>query len=189
MFFKNIGYKSCYVFSHGGRTRLVIVKLEILGKNNESRNIIKKGFLSNKKRENFEYSKYRCEKARVLDIYDPFSGKKYTQANSEYDPTFTYDLGKIVVPKADSRRFSHQFSFVIDDIICGPGIHYFKTIEAAIGYGMVNIGNEKRNHDRLARNHWTGKIIYHFHPSEQVSFSKTYQDGHKVHKSTIGIIH
>ena len=109
---QHIGYKACYV-----GTTCVIVKLEILGIDNENRT---------KRRFPKKYAKHRCEKAKVLDIWDPVTMKKYHEAESVHDPDFKYRVGKIVEPLD---------SFDMDlNNECSTGIHYFLTYECAIGY-------------------------------------------------------
>ena len=98
-FAKHIGYKKC----QDNR----IVKLEILGSNNEGRlNIV-----------NAKFAKMRCSEAMVLDIYDMFdTGIKYDEARGLRDKSFSYKVGEIVKPD--------RWDDDINDI-CSNGIHYF----------------------------------------------------------------
>ena len=107
---KGIGYKKC----RGDK----IVKLEILGKHNEMRPNV----ADNK------YAKFRCEKAKVLQIYD---------MHDVHNPVITYRWAQSIEKK--------NFYYIADEImetkfneditkVCSKGIHYFLTEEAAFYY-------------------------------------------------------
>ena len=100
-----IGYKKC----QGNR----IVKLEILGHNNQDRKV-----------QNKSYAKYRCEKAKVLSIYHMDDRSSYDSAVSLYQKEITYKIGEIVCP--DNYDKSSR--------VCSNGIHYFLTERAAYHY-------------------------------------------------------
>jgi len=98
-----IGYKK----AAGG----YIVKLQILGKNNE-------------KRENISdqiHAKYRCSKVKVLDIFHYINGEKTNSVAGLYDPDFTYILNQTIETDFDENL----------ENVCSTGIHYFKTLEQA----------------------------------------------------------
>ena len=146
---QHIGYKACYV-----ETTCVIVKLEILGIDNENR--------TKRKGVPKKYAIHRCEKAKVLDIWDPVTMKKYHEAESVHDPDFKYRIGKIVEPLD---------SFDMDlNNECSTGIHYFLTYECAIGYSFASYSNQ-RQFERF-----TGDVILYFENEitrESVSNGKT----------------
>jgi len=94
-----------------------IVKLEILGINNENRSGIKP--------ENAPFAKYRCERARVLDIYHMKNKETKKEGYGVYTTTFCYKLGEIIEVKNYDKNV---------EIICSTGIHYFLSEECAYYY-------------------------------------------------------
>lgn len=68
--------------------------------------------------------KCRCSKAKVLSIEDLFGERSaQTSVQSNYDPEFIYEVGKIVeVPDFDADRWNE----------CAPGIHFFITREEVV---------------------------------------------------------
>ena len=94
-----------------------IVKLQIIGENNEHRRGIEE---CNRGR-----AKFRCSEAKVLDIYRNRCGEveKTNVATSMKDRTFVYTVGEVVkVGNYDP----------VDDRVCGAGIHYYLSEEAAM---------------------------------------------------------
>jgi len=88
-----------------------IVKLQILGKNNE-------------KRENVSdpiHAKYRCSKVKVLDIFHWKTGEKINSISGLCDPNFIYTLNQTIETNFDEDL----------ENVCSTGIHYFKTLEQA----------------------------------------------------------
>lgn len=76
--------------------------------------------------------KCRCNKAKVVAIYDCHGNKlKETKAKSTYDTDFIYKVGKTVeVDNFCTDRFAE----------CAPGIHFFITFEEAANYlSITNI--------------------------------------------------
>lgn len=68
--------------------------------------------------------KCRCSKAQVLEIYD-FLGHPRTEAYSQYDRNFIYEIGKTVeAPDFDECRWN----------TCSRGIHFFMQEEQARTY-------------------------------------------------------
>lgn len=104
---KHIGYKN----AHG-----YIIKLEILGENNEDRHNV----------EDWRYAKFRCQKAKVLEIYHPTRTTRKKTIHSSWDRKFKYTIGEIV----EVNDYNPTKS-----IICGSGIHYYLTEIAAISHG------------------------------------------------------
>src|SRR3972149_2884808 len=90
-----------------------IVKLMILGENNED--------LYNK-RDSKLYIKYRCSKAKVLDIFHCITNERINEIPSIYRNNFIYKINEIV-REPNYNKEKH--------IICGEGIHYFKTKKQA----------------------------------------------------------
>jgi len=114
-----------------------IAKLQILGVHNENRSNI----------DCIKYKKHRCSKALVLDIWDYCTSVKYSSGLSMHDNSFEYNVDKIVEPR--------QFPFDDNlDVECTSGIHYFKTIEAAIGYD---------DHQHLVAKQFSGKMCEHIY--------------------------
>lgn len=74
--------------------------------------------------------KCRCDKAKVVAIYDCYGKKlKETKAFSTYDRNFAYEVGKMVeVDNFCTDRFNE----------CAPGIHFFITFEEAANYLSVS---------------------------------------------------
>lgn len=117
----HIGYKKCIVKD----ICPVIVKLEILGKNNESRTGIG----------NSKFAKFRCSKARVLGIYDygydfgtnniHINTTEFSSAVSIYNQSFQYTVGQIV----EVDNYDNNINEV-----CATGIHYFLSGEVALMY-------------------------------------------------------
>jgi antitoxin component YwqK of YwqJK toxin-antitoxin module len=132
--FKNVGYKKAC------DNRIVV--LEILGKNNENRKSIV----------NRDYAKMRCSEARVLDIYsiDDFE-KKFTEAKSLHNADFIYRVGEIVRPLKYNSNI---------ETVCGGGIHYFLSREAAIGYGNQNMG--RYTGESITADD-SGKVLSHYY--------------------------
>lgn len=113
----HIGFKkACYGW---------IVKLQIIGENNEHRRGVEE---CNKGR-----ARFRCSEAKVLDIYHYqrcrqrwYRGgvvEKTNVAMSMWDRTFEYIVGETV--KVDN--YETQV-----DKVCGAGIHYYLSEEAAL---------------------------------------------------------
>jgi len=120
----NIGYKKIQ--------KDYIVKLQILGLNNEFRKGIKP--------ENVPFAKYRCDKAKVLDIYHMNNKeKKIKKGYGLHDITFCYKLGEIVSVK--------NFDTNVESI-CSNGIHYFLGEEPAYYWNnLIDNGEYKQWHD------------------------------------------
>ena len=123
-----------------------IITLQILGKTNESRADI---FDSN-------FAKFRCSKALVVDIEDFWTKEKTNIDKSIYRESFIYEVGKEVVPDIYNEDLN---------IVCAPGIHYFKTKEAAEAYFLEN---SIRKQDGLQ---------HLFHDNGRVKNEVTYQNG------------
>jgi len=103
-----------------------IVKLEILdGLNTEGRVGIKS--------ENTKFAKYRCQKAKVLDIYHMNDKNKKIQFGyGLYDFSFCYKVGEILeIPDYNNDN----------TIVCATGIHYFLTEECAYCWTASKIEN------------------------------------------------
>ncbi len=83
--------------------------------------------ITNEKRNNVindKYSKFRCDKAKVISIINVKTQEKIKEDLSIYDNGFTYSLGEV----AETWFNTHL------DNICTAGIHYFKTKEAALSW-------------------------------------------------------
>lgn len=115
----NIRYKKCILSSKiedNIKDKIVIVVLQLLddSKNNEMRN----GIIDS------NLAKFRCNKARVIDIYDYNTEHKYNQAIS------MYKYKKIIYTR-DNIVECDDYDENINKIYA-PGIHYFKTVIGAL---------------------------------------------------------
>ena len=71
-------------------------------------------------------NKCRCNKAKVIDIYNPKTGRHLNKARSFFINNFIYKKGEIVESEIfDLNRFN----------ACGSGIHFFMTEDEAIVFG------------------------------------------------------
>ena len=87
--------------------------------------IIELLILEDSKRSSATTYKCRCDKAKVLDIEDVYTGKKIEKTKSDYDPEFIYRVGEIItVDNFDDNRWNE----------CTSGIHFFVNKENAINY-------------------------------------------------------
>ena len=69
--------------------------------------------------------KCRCDKAMVKSIKSIDGKTEYTEALSDYNPSFRYEVGKEVSePNFCEDRF----------VECAPGIHFFINRQEAVGY-------------------------------------------------------
>lgn len=108
-----VGYKRC-----GNH----IVKLEILGKTNRSRNNI-----------NQKFAKLRTNKVKVLGITKLGNNLKYLKekvesVQSDYNRAFAYSLGKTITEYRFDDNLNH---------VCSNGIHYYETEECAKFHGRT----------------------------------------------------
>lgn len=116
---KHIGYKKC--------RDNIMLKLEILGKNNE-------------KRENAvvpEFAKMRSSKVKVLKIYKLHFNQKgkrvetvmnHVTAQSKHDIKFKYKFNEIIEVDTYDENIEN---------VCSQGIHYFMSEEAAYYYDFT----------------------------------------------------
>ncbi len=74
--------------------------------------------------------KYRADRAYVEGFYDYHTFEKLggiLHAYSLYDRNFVYRQGRMIYPK--------DFEFDTDrNVVCGPGIHFFRTKKEAYDY-------------------------------------------------------
>ena len=70
------------------------------------------------------YAKFRCNRAKVINITNVKSGKNIEKDHSIYSPWCHYQVGEIVKTNFDTDL----------NKICSEGIHYFKTEEAALSW-------------------------------------------------------
>jgi len=99
-----------------------IITLELLpdSKTNEARNGVY----------DLNFAKFRTNKAKVISIVDPKTTENRKWDYSEYDRCFKYNVDQIV-EVADYDNNINE--------ICAPGIHYFKTREAAVSYYWASV--------------------------------------------------
>lgn len=110
-------YKACNSYPLLQRDWIVIMEKCIETATNEDR----KDVVDEK------YAKFRADKLKVIEIINKNNAIKYkcVSHKSDYDEQLPYEVGQIV--RCDS------FDLNID-IVCGGGIHYFKTLIAAYYY-------------------------------------------------------
>ena len=109
-----IGYKKVCYYKNNILAGHAIAILEIPKANNRntmSRTNIKDPFCA----------KYRCERAYVLKMFDIETGERVEKASSCFRRAFIYRIGEWVESGFDSNI----------ENVCGPGIHYFISIECA----------------------------------------------------------
>ncbi len=70
------------------------------------------------------FAKFRTNKAKVVSIVHPETKEQLDKDYSMYDPTFRYTVGQVI-----ETTFDHNINKV-----CAPGIHYFKTYDAALSW-------------------------------------------------------
>ncbi len=83
--------------------------------------------VTNEKRDdvvNDKYAKFRCDKARVVNIKNVKTGKLMKKDASIYSSGFHYRMGKVVKTYFDED---------INKVYCSS-IHYFKTDKAALSW-------------------------------------------------------
>ena len=87
--------------------------------------IVKLLITEDAKRSSATTRKCRCNKAKVLSITSLDGKEEYTKVNSEYDPDFVYEVGKVIkVKDFDDNRWNE----------CSTGIHFFITRDEAVMY-------------------------------------------------------
>ena len=87
--------------------------------------MVKLLILDDAKRSSATTYKCRCDKAKVLDIENAYTGEKIEETKSDYDPKFIYRVGEIVtVEDFDDNRWNE----------CSTGIHFFVNKENALNY-------------------------------------------------------
>ena len=106
----HIGYKLC-------RDRR-LVTLQITGETNESRPDVVDA----------QHAKLRTSRATVLSIQHADTNEIFTAAASYYDSTFVYVVGKEMTTSEYDENPKE---------ICGGGIHYFLSREAAFYYDSI----------------------------------------------------
>ena len=87
--------------------------------------MVKLLILDDVKRSSATTYKCRCDKAKVLDIENAYTGEKIEETKSDYDPKFIYRVGEIItVDDFDDNRWNE----------CSTGIHFFVNKENALNY-------------------------------------------------------
>jgi antitoxin component YwqK of YwqJK toxin-antitoxin module len=161
---EDLVYKSC------SREWIVILEKLPDTETNESRSNVKGS----------RYAKFRADKLKVVDIVHKFdSAKKISEIqNSVYaNKKITYIKGEIIT----IANFSEKL-----DIICAPGIHYFKSFESAYFYELEKVDNGlfKTWHDNgqpeIECTFKDGKLdgrYKEWYENGQLSMVRTYKDG------------
>lgn len=85
---------------------------------------------SNVLKKNKETAKYRCDKAKVIDIYD-LDYNKHSEAYSIFKNSFCYKVGEIITePLYDKNKTN----------VCTTGIHFFLNEYMAYTYQYFYMG-------------------------------------------------
>ncbi len=71
------------------------------------------------------FAKFRTNKVKVVSIVNPETKEQLDKDYSMYDPIFRYTVGKVI----EAGDFNCDINKV-----CAPGIHYFKTYDAALSW-------------------------------------------------------
>jgi hypothetical protein len=77
-------------------------------------------------------AKYRCDRARVVKIYNKFTEQPFISIPSDFDNGFIYHVGSIVTESAYNEDI---------DIVCTKGIHFYLTKNAAFHRGLADTTN------------------------------------------------
>jgi len=88
---------------------------------------------------NSDYAKFRTNKAKVISLINPTSGKHLMSDVSRYyiidDEPLSYVVGEYV-----ETSFNPNI-----DVVCSSGIHYFKTYDAALSWYLQYHLDERKN--------------------------------------------
>jgi len=140
-------YKAC-------RNSIVTLELLVNSKTNEKRDGVV----------DYNYAKFRCDKAKVINIVNKKTGKTMKNDVSIIRLAFVYTLGEIV--KADFNENLNE--------VCAMGIHYFKTKEAAVVWFY------RQNDEKFPDGKWIS-----WRENGQKFTEGTYKNG-KAHGKCIG---
>ena len=100
-------------------------KGSFIGYKKSSEYIVELLILEDAKRSSATTAKCRCDKAKVLDIENAYTGEKIKAIKSDYNSEFIYKVGEIVtIDNFDDDRWNE----------CGTGIHFFMNRDNAINY-------------------------------------------------------
>ena len=116
--------------------------------------------VTNEKRKNVfddKYAKFRCDKAKVINITNMETGEMMNSDISIYTRDFCYRMGKIVKTNFDENL----------DEVCASGIHYFNTKEAALSWFY-----RRQNDNNYPDGKWT-----EWHENGQKESEGTYKNG------------
>jgi len=163
-------YKAC-------RNSIVILELLKDSVTNEKRD----GIVDDK------YAKFRCDKAKVINITYVKTGETMENDNSIFNNSFRYFSGEIV-----ETCFNENMNEV-----CTDGIHYFKTEEAAVSWfykqddrfppdGKCEVwyeNGQKDSEGTFKNGKLDGKLIG-WYENGQKHYEATYKNGKKHGKCT-----
>jgi antitoxin component YwqK of YwqJK toxin-antitoxin module len=123
-----IGYKK------GLDNCLIVLEIIIQTENEYCGDEVRQVTLNNQDRtdylshENLLTASYRCNSAKVIDIYDIFTNEKKSVARSIYNKNFIYQVNEIVVADHYDRD---------KNMINSGGIHYYLSVEPAFYHNFV----------------------------------------------------
>jgi len=154
-----------YVYKKCRDDYIVILRKPLFVNTNENRKSVK----------NPSYAKFRADRLEVVLIFNAIEPTNtVTTAYSIYDYDFKYEVGKLINDTYD----------INSEVICGQGIHYFKTIQAAYYYEISP--TMLTNHfGRYVRYHDNGNIHYSIeygYMSENFMREDWDENGNKIHE-------
>ena len=122
-------------------------------------------------------AKFRCDKARVLEIRHKHTDRRVHSVRSNYDPTLRYIVGKDVEPRNEYNNNP--------DKVCASGIHVFLTKEAAYDYNhTIKDGLFQEWHDNgclatigMIENNQINGELRSYHENERLSILENLVDG------------
>lgn len=84
---------------------------------------------------NADFTKFRTDKVKVLSIFNITTNEEMDEDISNYISNFVYKVGTIIETGFDDIY-----------VVCGRGIHYYKTYEAALSWYYENNPNDIEKH-------------------------------------------
>jgi len=153
-------YKAC-------KNSIVTLELSNDSKTNEKR----KDVVDNR------YAKFRCDKAKVIDITNVTTGEKMEKDVSIRNKEFIYNLNK---------KVTTGFNIYLN-IVCTWGIHYFKTKKAAVSWFYTRLGDKNFPDGKWETWHENGQTHYEGtwkNGVENGKFMYWYENGNQQHDGT-----
>ncbi len=167
------------------QTKLALYKDVVFKRCSDNILVLKRpleNFQSNEKRKDVfdpNFAKFRCNGLFVVEIIEVTNVfKNLLSINHKWNSTkIRYTVGEIVKPD--------YFDFDLD-LVCGHGIHYFLTLEAAFYYECRFVKNGKLIHyyengaKSIEENYKNGKLdglCISFNTKNQIEMQRVYNNG------------